>query len=106
MDNGAEILEEYHRDNEAFIRKYGRKPEETIPDDAPHDCVYETLEYIRELRQHYDVPYMRSMKCPKCNNMVYFDKVYNPKMPFPLCEYRVVQAGNSKSIEVTKTNQK
>lgn len=35
MDTGYDILEEYHRDNEAFIQKYGSKPEETIPDDAP-----------------------------------------------------------------------
>lgn len=52
MDNGAEILEEYHRDPEAFVWKYGCKPEETIPDDAPpekplplHEDMFETGNY-------------------------------------------------------------
>jgi hypothetical protein len=60
MDNIYEILEEYHRDNEAFIRKYGCKPEETMPDDAPpekplplHEDIFEagnykTVEIIKE----------------------------------------------------------
>lgn len=106
MDTGYDILEEYHRDNAAFIRKYGHKPYETIPDDAPHDCVNEAFFYMESLKKDFpNIEEFDRIKCPKCNNMVYFDKLKSPNPLFTFRQCRVVQTGNYKTDEIIKTNE-